>query len=71
MTTFGDFTDDDSFDPDAPDPEAVSRIFVHLLRQVTGDSKRKEFDKLSPAERAMYVFAFAFLLARLRREGIL
>jgi hypothetical protein len=66
---FGDFTEDDSFDSDPPDPEAVARIFLLTERQVTGDDNRPELDELHPWERAMLVFAFAVLLARLRREG--
>jgi hypothetical protein len=70
MSDFGDATPEDSFDPTAPpDPEAVARIFVELERFVTSDPTRRTFDELHEFERAMLVFAFALLLARLKREG--
>jgi hypothetical protein len=67
--TFGDFEDDDAFDTAPADPEATARIFVDLLIKLSGDNTRKRLDDLHPFERALYVFAFAALLERLRREG--
>jgi hypothetical protein len=69
MSDFGDRSDEDSLDIDAPDPEAVARIFLLLEWQLSGDDQRPLFDDLHPFERALLVFAFAALLARLRREG--
>lgn len=66
---FEDMTEDDSYDPSPADPMAVARFFVDLERFVTGDPHRKIFDELSEEERAMLVFAFFYLLARLKREG--
>ena len=66
---FGDFEPDDSFAGGPADPEATARILFLLLQLVTGDPTRPDYDDLHPAERAAYAFAFARLLARLRREG--
>lgn len=69
MSDFGDIEPDDIFDTDEPDPAAVARIFVMEERTVTGDDERPTFDELHPWEQAMLIYAFARLLARLRREG--
>ena len=68
MSSFGDMTAEDSHDPTAEaDPEAVARIFVLIRHQLASD--HPEWDHLHPWERALLVFVFAALLARLKREG--
>lgn len=69
MAGFGDLEPDDVFAAGPADPEATARILFLLLQLVTGDPTRPDFDELHPWERAAYVYAFARLLARLRREG--
>jgi hypothetical protein len=69
VTDFGDFEDADSFALGEADPEATARLFLLSLRHVTGDPDRPELDDLDPRLRAAYIFAFAHLLDRLRREG--
>lgn len=72
MTSFGDATPDDSWDPTAPaDPEAVARLFVAALFDLAPTGRVRELERLDPELAALYVFAFAVLLARLRREGSL
>ena len=69
MSTFGDWTEDDSADTALPDGEALARLFVILCRQVTGDGNRpKTLDEVEATERAMLLFVFALVAARLRRE---
>lgn len=65
---FGDMTDDDSVDTADFDPEAVARIFLELQIELSGDPTRVRLDELHPYEKALLIFAFAVLLARLKRE---
>lgn len=72
MSSFGDVTEEDSYDPTAPaDPEAVARILVNELRaRITSGPARPElYDELPDIVKAAWAFAFAALLLRLRREG--
>jgi hypothetical protein len=69
MSTFGDFDELDPCDTDPPDPEATARIFVALLHDLAPQGRVRDIDLLDPWEKALLVFAFAALLARLRREG--
>lgn len=71
MSTFGDYEPDDSLATDGPDFEAVARIFVELERRLSGDETRPRFNDLHPWQRALLVYAFAALLARLKREGVI
>jgi hypothetical protein len=67
VTTFGDFTDDDAYDPAPADPEQVARK-LHALRAEDG-FEVTPWDRLGPGERAALVAIVAALLAWLRRQG--
>jgi hypothetical protein len=69
VTGFGDFVRGaDSHDDAPPDPVAVARILLDLLRaRIPGGFRR--FDQHTPAEQAAWVDALTVLLARLHDEG--
>lgn len=65
--TFGDFTDDDAYDPTAPpDPVQVARR-AHDERRTLEDVPR--WDELSDEYRAVAVEVMRRVLAMLRRQG--
>jgi hypothetical protein len=65
--TFGDYTDDDAYDPAPADPEQVARK-LHRFRR-DGALEPVEWDDLSDDQRAVLVAVVARLLAWLRRSG--
>jgi hypothetical protein len=70
VTGFGDWEAADSYDPSPADPEAVARILLDLrVALAPPHPDRRRLDDLTPEDRALWVYALAFLLDRLRREG--
>lgn len=67
---FGDVEPDDLFDDAPPDPEAVARIYAALRHRFAPDQPRR-WEDLHPWERALLLYVFVELVARLRREGTL
>ena len=68
IPSIGDMTPDDATDPDEPDPEALARRFLQDERDLSGDTTRPLFDDLHPFAKALLLFAFARLIARIKRE---
>lgn len=64
-----DITDDDVVDTDDPNPEALARFFYDERHRIAPDPKRESsLDKLKPQERALVIFVFAAIIAKLKRE---
>ena len=70
MSDFGDLTPDDVVDTAPPDPEVLARMFYEEARRLSKDASRPRFDDLHPWERALVLFVFAAIIARLVREWI-
>jgi hypothetical protein len=70
MTDFGDFDEDDAYDPNEPaDPEQVARK-LHRLRY-DNSLESRTWDQLTDTEQALRIIILAALLAWLRRQGSL
>ena len=69
MSDFGDFTDDDAWAEEGPDPEQVAKK-LHELRLVR-NRETARWDALSPEERAVLIGIFVHLIEWLRRQGAL
>jgi hypothetical protein len=67
VSSFGDFEEDDAYDPSPADPEQVARR-LHALRY-REDLEARGWDELTPAERVLLVAIVAKLLGWLRRSG--
>lgn len=71
MSGFGDIEPDDLLDAADPDPEALARFFVREQRRLSGDVSRPlDLDHLHPYERALLLFVFAAIIAKLKREWL-
>ncbi len=69
MSTFGDFDPDDAADIAAPDGEALARLFVILRKRMSGDPDQPAtLDECHPFERALLLYVFTALAARLADE---
>lgn len=60
MSDFGDMTEDDAFDVDDLDIDALGRVFVRILRQLAAEGE---------VGLVLVLLAIARLLSRLQREG--
>lgn len=63
---FGDYENDDAYDPSPPDPEQVA-IKLHNLRRMS--ESLPEWNSLTPTERFAAIAIMARLIIWLRRQG--
>jgi len=68
MSDFGDIESDDVLDPTPPDPEFLARMFVEKCKELSGDNMRPHWDEVHPFERALFIFALALIVEKLKRE---
>jgi len=69
VSSFGDFEEDDAYDPSPADPEQVARR-LHALRY-REDLEARRWEELPDGERNLLVAIVARLLGWLRRSGSL
>lgn len=67
MSDFGDYTEDDAYDPAPPDPEQVARK-LHEVRLDAG-LERSEWTELAADEQSLRVEVVFAVLGWLRRQG--
>jgi hypothetical protein len=65
---FGDIEDDDVLDPTPPDPFVLARAFIEDCKELSEDNMRPHWDDLHPYEQALFIFAMARRIERLKRE---